>query len=656
MSHLYPPNATVVRQQIPREFALHVARADSLTRRAPDYEIPSGMLGVIVPPQRPKPGTTGSLAVELLQLPMHPTVVRYALPNDLVDGLHTFWHRCQTTGLDLPYEVGLELWLQRQMGVNVFASPSVLGVGNSPSGAANLGWYILSRCDHTSVIYILSDLAARLDLVGENSQYARQIAARLSERWPALRSLVAGEPYSHWLLASALRWIVREIAALHTALKLGKATLPELSMEGQLTLGLLFRDRLGSEISADDLVFAAWLVHEDFHGTPEGNAGIQDGIAFASLTALAAARNLIHPLRKLHSWVKIWRILDTHPAGAASNWNGVKPSELREHFAMVVGVSLSAWLEFLMAMSVALYQGIFNGEPALFDLAPNSVSERDFMCHQTLLNHLSIDIDELGQQVIASCSAYTGIGSTDQTTVSPLSDYPLVRLEGSTCVVADLAALIRQAVTQLPIRLVALDSTLGNARGLRGTLGRMFEAYVWDLFQSFSSNHRVMVGSEIDQRLVEGVRPDVLVFNSDICVAAEISLQTIRPRVSAGDLQANLDQLERYARKLEQANATTVRSLQPAGTTLATPVVVPVVVADEPISFSLSHRTAFKEGHPELPDKFVISVQDVEDLAELTHLGASANSSLRAWQEDPNHPGPFAFKIRDLRWLLGPRR
>lgn len=587
---------------------------------------------------------------------MHPAAVRYVLPSDLIDGLHTFWLRCPVTGLDLPHEVSVDLWLQRQMGLGVFASPSVLGVGHSPSGTANLGWYILSRCDPVLVTYVLADLAVRLDLLGESSTYSRGIAAQLAQRWPALLPLISGEVYNHWLLASCLRWIIREIAAFHVAIGLGIASYPELSMEGVLTLDLLFEGALGSQLSISDIVFAAWLVHEDFHGTPEGGNGIRDGNAFASLTALSMARSLIHPFRKLLSWVKIWKIPDSHPAGEGVNWNGVKPSEMRKQFAIVTGVDVSTWLDFLTTMAMQLHHNISHRGIIFFESAPESAPMQDRACSEILLQHLSLDIAELGAKVLERSDTYLGIGSTDQTTASPLSDRPFVRLTTDTGVVVDLAALIRQAASQLPTRLVAQGSDLGNARGLRGTLGRMFEAYVWDVFESFSPTHKVIVGSEIDRRLAEGERPDVLVFNSDTCVAAEVSLQTIQPRVAAGDLQANLAQLERYALKLEQANATTVRSLRPAGSSIVAPEVVPIVVSDEPIAFSPSHRAEFRSRHAGLPDKFVISVQDLEDLADLTHQGASANAALRAWQGDPNHPGPFAFKIHELLWLLGPRR
>ena len=220
MSNVRSPTATGLDEL--REPALHIGDAATLARRAPTMEVPSVGRRVWVPPTRGAPHQPGTLALESLLLPQGPSMVRFALPADIESGLGMIWRSCPVTGLDLPINVAAEAWFRKNAGVEIFVSPTSIGLNESAETLASVAWWLLSQFDRERLAHALLNLGFRIDASGQDGPHSIDLAEMLADRWMIGHGLFHAALCGRtWLNPRCLRWIVRELATADAALRSG---------------------------------------------------------------------------------------------------------------------------------------------------------------------------------------------------------------------------------------------------------------------------------------------------------------------------------------------------------------------------------------------------------------------------------------------------
>jgi hypothetical protein len=179
----------------------------------------------------------------------------------------------------------------------------------------------------------------------------------------------------------------------------------------------------------------------------------------------------------------------------------------------------------------------------------------------------------------------------------------------------------------------------------------MFEAHGWDVLDRISSTHLVVTGDIIDGLAGDGSRGDAIVAKSDCAVVLEFGLQPTDAGAARGAQRDVIAHLARYVSKLRQAIATSDEVLTELVPHLAALRVGRIVVADEPILFSAVHAASVRSSTERVPDMFVISIDELEHLVDLSHAPISVPDALLAWQTGIRK-APFEHHIIELERLV----
>ncbi len=245
--------------------------------------------------------------------------------------------------------------------------------------------------------------------------------------------------------------------------------------------------------------------------------------------------------------------------------------------------------------------------------------------------HCVMDIEELGVAVLAG-SQYRGVGSTPQHEAS-IGLRPIIRLGDGRWVPVGLDALA-EALVEVPRAVTATDRK--ERRGQGGVVGRMFEAHVADLLDVIGQRHWVVPGPHIDRAVPKSRRrADAVVFDTQTALVVEVSVQT--PGLAVG--QGRGEALDEYCRRVGQKAAQARSSLRDIDRLRRqTGLPIPrqrtfVVVTDRPIPHTPALAVAMRRACPGLPHhRVVISLEELEELAELSRRGWSMPSLIAGWQ------------------------
>ena len=622
--------------------------------------VPKGAIPVIVPPFEPAAFEPGALARAGLELPIPLEAVHFALPKAIEEGFGSLWKTCPVVGLDLPIEAAREAWFRKYSAVDTFVSPSSIGVQVSPEALSQTAWWILVQGNAEAVPSFLLDVSFRLDVTGADNELNVRFAELISRRWKVGVGLVnAARVGRVWMNPRCLRWIVRELAAALAAARHGSPAALRLGVEAQLFANMFFGHVVeGGTVDHADVLAACWLLHEQFHGMSE-RQGIGD--PFDPLSAMSAlgfsTPGRLRMIERLATWSAIWRMPDDHRSAAQNRWNGTPPSALRAAFEESTGISVHRWLG--LTLAVALPRWVEADERSLRS-SPLSRSSLTALCagDATAAQHLAAlmvaelgtTFEQLGDTVLAANPAYTGFGSTSQTEASALHERPLVEFSDGSWSISSPEAYAARAVG-VPRTVIERTNKMGDRRRLGGVIGRMFEAHGWDVLDRLNQSHLVVTGDRIDELAGGGARGDAIVAKSDCAIVFEFGLQPTGPDAARGDRGEVLDVLKRYVDKLRQAADTPHHVFAHLIPTISALRVGRVVVADEPLPISVVHVASMREMGSNLPDMFVISIDELESLVDLAEMPVSVPDALLAWLTGVRKC-PFAHHIAELERLV----
>jgi hypothetical protein len=432
-----------------------------------------------------------------------------------------------------------------------------------------------------------------------------------------------------------------------------------LGAEAQLFANLFFGHVVAGEaIDSADVLAACWLLHEQFHGMSER----QDvGDSFDPLSAMTAlgfsSSGRLRLIERFATWSAIWRIADSHLSAATHRWNGTAPSALRSAFETSTGISVQRWLGVTFAVAVPRWTEADAPELHSSALSRSSVAAlfpgdaaAGPRAAELIFDELGSTFVQLGEAVLASTDPYTGFGSTSQTEASSLHERPVVEFSDGSWSLSSPEAYATRAVG-VPRAALERTKQVGDRRRLGGVIGRMFEAHGWDVLERLNQSHLVVTGDRIDALVGDSSRGDAIVAKSDCAIVFEFGLQPTGPDAARGDRGEVLDVLKRYVGKLQQATDTPPEVLAQLIPRLATLRVGRVVVADEPIPISMVHVASLRQMGLNLPDMFVISIDELESLVDLAEMPVSVPDALLAWQFGLRR-APFAHHITELERLV----
>lgn len=648
------------------EYALHVATAGAVYRRAPTDLAPGWATALVRRrPQLPA-GVAGAFGEQRLLLPITAGDFDYMLPSILVPEFAVPWRRCPILGLELPSDVADEVAFDQQSGCSAFVSPSSLGVRDEEADLASIAWWVLGQVGVDDLVRVCLDLAFRLDAVGFRSVPSIAAAQIICERWHVGQGLVSAALSDRpWLVPSCLRWVVRELCAAKVANARGRSQPQLLAESAQFSLHRWFPHLAdGSAPDFADALFALWLLHESFHGVESRTIADMTDL-LSGMTALSLARPEHNRVfERLVTWNGVWSVPDDHPAGEKVAWNGQLPSSLRNTFREITGLGVMEWYAAAHVLLLLAWAAADDPiAPVHFGLSSAGVHlgvdcERSDRTVALLVSELSQTTDQLGERVLSTVPSYSGLGSTSQTEASPLRDRPLLLLPGGVLQPSSPDAMASCAA-RVPRRVIEASGRHGDRGAVGGTLGRMFEAYGWDVVARASGRHVVLNGSAIDAAVGRkgGPRADAIVCSADCAVVLEFSLQSPTDRAQAGHVPAVKQQLESYAKKIGQALSTDldgkVRRILPAR--LRVPEVGHLVVVDDEIPFAPVHQEVVRAAMEDCPPRFVVRLVDLEALIDLVPAGVSVPGALISWQRGARDV-PFAVHLHDLARLVGHRK
>jgi hypothetical protein len=612
-------------------------------------DVPAGTIPVLLA------NATGrtSARVEWLAIPLGPGNVRYALPRSMAGGLGVLWRTCETTGLELPGHIADEQSMRARLRIETWVTPSSLGVRHPPAALSAAAWFVLTRSP-SGTIPALSDVAFRLDVEGHNSRVNIVVGAALADRPPVgLGLLAAALAHRVWMNPQCLRWAIREVAAATACVHDGQRVGLRLDLPAQLVVDEFFPGILdGRPPTVADVWLAAWLVHEEFHGFDRDRDGDIDALtAFTALGFLTPTRRGL--VERFATWSAIWHLADDHPTATRHRWNGLPPSVLRSRFQNATGLTPSCWLgaAFMSVVSAWANADDVASHPVL------NVDDRLFGHPQTAASFRSLfaaemvdDIVGLGRRVLAQTDIYRGLGTTPQSEATALFDRPVIALPNGALCVASADGFAARAI-QVIREVLEAGVPVAERRTVGGALGRMFEAYGADQLDRLKPRHVVIHGHEIDERAgLYGKRGDAVVADQDAAVVLEFALQPTRVRAARGDVNSIHTTLAAYRNKRAQAASTPLKIVFSVPH-LDKLHVGHFVVTDAPMRLSAAHAAQLASDDPSRSPMFVISIDELTELIDLTTVALSVPGALIAWQAD-DKPVPFGVHVNTLDRLV----
>lgn len=618
------------------DFAIHVCR----------YPVPQPRAfpaSIAVPFPVPPPWRPGALALERLALPQRFFGVVYpVLPRDVDAGTVPLWAEPPDSPLLLPAEAIFRRRADVEWGASMFLTLEDLGEVIPTDVVAKVAWWVLARVDRAAVLAWLAEAALVVEVAGQSFDAMDAVASMLGLPPMLARRLVAhvrsGRPLFH---PRALLWILREIAAAAPDEIARRASwLPTASCDSSYDPSMVAH-ALFPAVSAGrgaddgDLVRAAWLLQQGFHGVDPD----EDGDPTGSLASMSAALGFRFTLNtrwsaSLDQWFRTWSVPDSHPStlGAA-----IRPSAARALFEEAIGLPPDEWFAGIWALcmrwTMSALPGIehrVTGDPdTLFDLPLGDDQNRFSDAFVTAFReHCTTDLETFGSECRSHADGgYRGLGTLPQTDSLATRNNPVLEFPDGR-----LLPLSAELVADRSIDIYRLQvggRTAGQA------VGPMFEAYVTASVQRLEPRVRVIGETELKAATPRGHQhADVLVVDGQDYLAIEASLQTMPRGVASGDVQAIRGMAERYQGEADQAIAT-LEDLWLVRDPLGTPApraAAFLVVTDTAVPHSPALLQILAELRPGRPTKFLCTAADLDHLVRLAEQGWSISAAVAAWQ------------------------
>lgn len=638
---------------MPVDLAIHIADAGTLSRRAPAFEVPNVALEVVVPRVVYDPSEPGALATVALLTPRSAREVRYSLPKDIDPG-GGLWRTCPTTGLELRVETANGAWFKKSSGMMAVLGPEQLGVDATPEALQQVAWWVLfdATAAGEGVIKDLFDIAVRLEITGLGGAASIALASRLAERWRIGQGLVAAARSGNcWLNPRALRWLAKDLAAARSVGARDFEIEVEMNGEAQIVYQAWFPHLASRQRALDvcDVTMAAWFLQGAFHGTDHVPAG-PDGDMLGLLSAIGYSTAADDSsFQRIETWSKLWSVDDGEALAGHPDWGGVPPSTLRTTFESLTGLTIEQWYGAALAIMHWIWTdstspgmapgGDLGGFVEASPMAP--------LAQAIVAQHLTINVHDLGDDVAGRApGGYTRLGSSAQSEQSVLLQRPIVHFRDGSRLLSSPSAFVRAAI-HLPRRILVESGVHGTNQDVGSPLGYMFEAFGTRLLRDGLTRCQVLDGEAIDAVAELGTaRGDVVVADTNAIVSLEFGMQPINAGTVSGDPMAADEMLDRYAKKMRQATGT-----PGAGSDLFS--IIPLsgratighfVVVDEPMTFTALHCVRVREKHPDLPELFVVGIDDLARLVNAAKKGISFPAALVAWQRGGSRL-PFAHRL-----------
>ena len=509
--------------------------------------------------------TWGALARHDLILPDGMASVTWSIPPvDGVDLGAVLWLEDPQSPLLLPIEAIRERRFRAEWGVGTFCTPSLVASGVEVTALTHAAWAVLCAAPLEPMCRLLTEVA----LTASVDPWSRSIVPRWIQAMDLpsnvrirLTGLVeSGNPL---FFAAAIQWVIRELAAApETERREWSQWDPEPGSDQDIARRIWFpRFGSGHAPTVGEGLVAAWVLQEMFHGgrSSAGRSASADEL-LGSFTSLAYGQERPGDWAStLDRWLMVWSTPDDHPSVQEAPRS---PTYLRELHSDSLGLDVLEWLRGVWMVSMRWWMALSGTGPPMTggdqDLWRFAIDDRELELSPAFrvcfMENCVSTFDEFLENVRSEpADNYVGIGSLDQHDSLVCRNRPVIEFSDGARIPLGLDLLASRASS---LQRFTLTRALGGVRAAASHLGPLFEAYVIDLLRRLSPRHQVFDSQQLDQVSGREKHCDALVAHGSDYLAVEISVQTVRRDVAAGDIAAIDGMARRYISKAEQARTT----------------------------------------------------------------------------------------------------
>lgn len=627
-STAYSNEFFLVQYSAPRQPAFHICRFP--------VSQPSGRFRkVVVPFPRREASARGAHAIESLLLPEgFAGQSHHLVASQLSPGLSSLWADDPESPLILPLHVLDHRRFERDWGTLSMATPGSVGVAVERAELADVAWAVLTRASAEQLTIWLSQISRFVERfpgepgVHESLVEAMRVPAAI--RGPLRAAARAGHPVFH---PRGILWILREVLAADEEEKQRYQRWTPGEADGRSWLAhAWFRClRANRPPGLDEVLLAAWMLHEEFRGADIAVNDADDVLAMTTALGFGFGTGG-RWLPILERCREIWMVSDDHPAVVGSP---LKPSVLRSRFGRELGVPVEQWIAGVWALCLRWWFSTsrgpsVSGDPAELFRLPFEGESIEF--NDGFINAFRQfcvgSLDDLAHEARREAGDdYAGLGSLPQSDSLACRNHPVVEVSNGW--------LVPLSIGLVAERVRALPRLLLGARGESAVVfGKLFEVYVWDILQKLAGRHHLVSEHDITAAVGETRRCDALVGYGQHYLAIEVAVQTLSRGVADGRVDAILNMAERYQDEADQAIAT-IEKMRTITDHLQLPsmeAAAHLVVTESPVPHSPVFLDKLHVLRPDRTPKFVCSAADLELLVELDRVGWEVPAAVMAWQ------------------------